>query len=135
MALFQLVTFPCLIFLSYKDAPSHRLDRLSPLKWIDIMPYLFYIVALVDFLIIPVCSVAHTALSYREVDDSNFTGLLTFVAFINAVFMVYWTPFLVKMVDELREQGVVKETKHKKQVAAANQDWNEIKASPAGQKI
>lgn len=124
MALWQLVTFPLLIFVSYKEPPFKSLDKLSPIKWIDIMPFIFAIIAIFDFALLPIMSVVHTVMNYKSVQDSNFTGMLTFVAFINAVFLFYWTPFFAKILQEPKQ---IVEVKKKQKVSVDFQNWDEIR--------
>jgi hypothetical protein len=63
------------------------------------MPWVWLILASVNFLLIPMASVVHTWIGLNNVFLSQFTGQLILIALINAIMLVYWVPKVTKKIS------------------------------------
>ena len=100
LALCQLISCPIMVFVR-PTKPPHTLswiDRISPIKWRQVMPWVWLVLASVNFLFIPMASVVHTWIGLNNVFLSQFTGQLILIALINAIMLVYWVPKVTKKI-------------------------------------
>lgn len=72
MTLFQLVTFPILIFVNFVETPIQFTEMLF--SWVGVIPKVFAVIALVDYVVIPTAISVLFIADYRNVINSNFTG-------------------------------------------------------------
>lgn len=78
------------------------------------MPWVWLVLASVNFLLIPLLSVVHTWIGLDNVYLSQFTGQLILIALINAILLVYWVPKVIKKIL-IEKEKVVEENNTNKQ--------------------
>ena len=94
--IFQSVTIPLLCFTSYKDPPFTASPALH-LQWTKVVPKLYSLLMLVNFIVLPFLVGGVLAHNYYAVEKTNFTAPLWFIAFTNVSFLINWSPNVMKM--------------------------------------
>lgn len=88
------------------------------------MPWVWLVLASVNFLLIPLLSVVHTWIGLDNVYLSQFTGQLILIALINAILLVYWVPKVIKKI--LIEKEKVVEENNTNKLREKKKNWYDL---------
>jgi hypothetical protein len=88
------------------------------------MPWVWLVLASVNFLLIPLLSVIHTWIGLDNVYLSQFTGQLILIALINAILLVYWVPKVIKKI--LIEKEKVVEENNTNKLREKKKNWYDL---------
>lgn len=88
------------------------------------MPWVWLVLASVNFLLIPLLSVVHTWIGLENVYLSQFTGQLILIALINAILLVYWVPKVIKKI--LIEKEKVVEENNTNKLREKKKNWYDL---------
>jgi hypothetical protein len=127
LALFQIVTFPILVFVSFKKPPMMLKGLGVRTKWMAVMAPTYALIVIIDFVLIPLYLAVQFIFQFKSMGTSHFAGQLIVVAVTNAVFVLYWTPSVYQVMKDNRDQMNDAKVMLMVTQGKANQTWNDMK--------
>jgi hypothetical protein len=125
MTLFQLLTFPLLIFINFVEPPFQFTEVLF--SWIGIAPKIFGIIAIVDYVVIPIANAALFIADYRNVINSNFTGQIAFCFYCSVLIAFIYGPVCFRKVMMMRNDISVAKSRATRAQIGSQENWDELK--------